>query len=86
MSLNMTVWEVEENNLKVINKTKLDDENRLENWVARDSSILGIDFLIIGRQVTTYFGGRIDLLAIDNQGDIVIMELKTSQKHLRVRY
>lgn len=76
MSFNMTVWEVEGNNLKVIAKTKLDNESRLEDWVSRDSSILGLDILIIGRQVTTYFGGRIDLLAIDSQGDIVILELK----------
>jgi RecB family endonuclease NucS len=76
MSLNMTVWDVDGNNLKVIGKSKLDNESRLEDWVARDSSILGLDLLIIGRQVTTYFGGRIDLLAIDSQGDIVILELK----------
>jgi len=76
MALNMMVWEVEGNSLKVIAKTKLDNEGRLEDWIARDSSILGLDLLIIGRQVTTYFGGRIDLLAVDSQGDIVILELK----------
>ncbi|GAG88860.1 unnamed protein product, partial [marine sediment metagenome] len=38
-----------------------------------------MELLIIGRQVTTDFGGRIDLLAIDRQGDITIIELKRNK-------
>jgi len=72
----MNLWKVSGNNIKEINKTKLNYEERLEDWIVNDSSILGIDLLIIGRQVPTQFGGRIDLLCIDPQGDIVILELK----------
>ncbi len=32
--------------------------------------------LLIGRQVSTEFGGRVDLLGIDREGDLVILELK----------
>ena len=35
--------------------------------------------LVIGRQVKTIFGGRIDLLCINGDGDLVIVELKRGQ-------
>jgi len=76
MSFNITLWKVDGNKLGEIQKSKLDSENRLEDWIYQDSSILGMDVLIIGRQVPTDYGGRIDLLGIDSQGDLVIIELK----------
>jgi hypothetical protein len=51
-------------------------EARLEEWLARDISILSDELLVIGRQVETAFGGYIDLLCIDRAGDLVIVELK----------
>lgn len=54
---------------------RLDLEERLENWLARDISVLDPDLLVIGRQVLT-MGGPLDLLCIDEQGDLVIVELK----------
>jgi len=76
MALNMMLWEIQEDSLIEIQKMGLDTEERLEDWIAADSAILGLDVLIIGRQVKTEFGGRIDLLGIDRQGDIAILELK----------
>jgi hypothetical protein len=38
--------------------------------------LLGLDVLIIGRQVTTDYGGKIDLLGIDAEGDLALIELK----------
>ena len=76
MSFSMNLWKVLEKNISEINKTNLNYEERLEDWIANDSSILGGDLLIIGRQTPTEFGGRIDLLCIDSQGDVVILELK----------
>jgi Endonuclease NucS len=54
---------------------KLDLEDRLESWLAQDISVLDPDLLVIGRQVPTE-GGPLDLLCIDDQGDLVIVELK----------
>lgn len=48
----------------------------IEDWVAKDPSLLGLDALIIGRQVPTDHGKYIDLLALDANGSIVIIELK----------
>ena len=35
----------------------------LEMWIAKDLNLLGLNTLVIGRQVVTDFGGRIDILA-----------------------
>lgn len=73
----MKLWRVvQETELKELPTSSLEAEYILEDWIAKDSSLLGMEFLMIGRQVTTGFGGRIDLLAIDRQGDITIIELK----------
>ncbi len=56
--------------------SRLDDEARLEAVLHRDITFLGLDVMVIGRQVITAYGKRIDLLAIDAQGDLAIIELK----------
>ncbi|MCK4232497.1 hypothetical protein KAX21_06060 [candidate division WOR-3 bacterium] len=57
-------------------KEKLLEEN-LEDWIARDSSLLGEPLLIVGRQVIIPdVRDRLDLLALDPDGRAVIIELK----------
>jgi hypothetical protein len=53
-------------------------ESVLETWLENnpDKIIENGSLLIIGRQVTTNLGRFIDLLAIDRQGDLVVIELK----------
>ncbi len=72
----MTLWRVSEQKLTELPKLRLDSEDRLEAWIEQDVSLLGMDLLIIGRQVRTQFGGWIDLVAIDSEGDLLIIELK----------
>jgi Endonuclease NucS len=76
MAFTMTLWENRAETLVELPKQKLDQEDRLETWIEKDISLLGLDVLIVGRQVHTPFGGRIDLLALDQEGDAVIIELK----------
>ena len=77
MPISMKLWRVvQETELKELPTSSLEAEYILEDWIAKDSLLLGMELLMIGRQVTTDFGGRIDLLAIDRQGDITIIELK----------
>ncbi|MFL5245255.1 MAG: hypothetical protein ACJ8FY_24405 [Gemmataceae bacterium] len=76
MSFNMLLWTIENGGLAEMTRERLDNEDRLEQWIADDVALLGLIVLIIGRQVRTTSGGRIDLLAIDEQGDIVLVELK----------
>ncbi|MCW4046583.1 MAG: endonuclease NucS [Candidatus Bathyarchaeota archaeon] len=70
------LWKVESGILKEIEKGKLDLEEKLEEWIALDASIISSNLIIIGRQVSTDFGGAIDLLGMEENGDIVIIELK----------
>ena len=51
----------------------------MEDWLAKDISLLDPNLLVIGRQVLTDFGQAIDLLCLDNVGDTVIVELKRGQ-------
>ena len=76
MPFSMKLWQVQGKDLQEIKRDALNEEERLEDWVVKDPSILGIDVLLIGRQVTTASQGRIDLLAIDNEANLVVLELK----------
>jgi len=70
------MWKIANGILKEIEKGKLDLEEKLEEWIASDSSIISSNLIVIGRQVPTDFGGAIDLLGMEENGDIVIIELK----------
>jgi len=54
------------------------EEAVLENWLESNPDGIVEDgkLLIIGRQVSTNLGSVIDLLALDRQGDAVVIELK----------
>jgi hypothetical protein len=75
----MKLWQVQGKDLREINREALNDEERLEDWVVKDPRILGIDVLLVGRQVTTASGGRIDLLGIDEDANLMVLELKRNK-------
>ena len=79
MSLNMKLWRIDSDKPFMLSKSQLDTESRLEKWLGEDNTLLGINLLLIGNQVNTTFGGRIDFLAIDEDGDLVIIELKRNR-------
>lgn len=70
-----------DNKFKEFAKIGFHDEHQesvLETWLINnpENIIENGSLLIIGRQVTTNLGSFIDLLAIDRQGDLVVIELK----------
>ena len=54
-------------------------EEWIEDWLVDDISVLDPGLLIIGRQVRTSFGGVVDLLCMDAEGNLVVVELKRGQ-------
>lgn len=56
--------------------SKLPSEATLESLLAGDISILGLDVMVIGQQVSTAYGKKIDLLAMDREGSLYVIELK----------
>lgn len=73
-----------ENKFKEYAEIGFQDEHQeavLETWLENNPEriIENGSLLIVGRQVTTNLGSFIDLLAIDRQGDLVVIELKRTR-------
>ena len=79
MATKIRTWQITEGELKPIESTLADEGRRedydLEAWIASNPDIVASDLAIIGRQVTTR-SGPLDLLAIDGDGNLVVIELK----------
>jgi hypothetical protein len=59
-----------------VSTAKLANENMIQDWIAGRPELLGLNLLIIGREVVAPDRGRIDLLGIDEEGNLSILELK----------
>jgi hypothetical protein len=70
------LWKVESGQLAEVATASPKSESIVEDWIEKDPSILGLDLMIIARQFTTDFGGRIDLLGVDRAGDLTLIEMK----------
>lgn len=75
MPLELGIWRIDEGLHHVVS-VPLDFESRLQKILADDITIADPNLLVIGREVKTAFDKRIDLLAIDPDGNLVVIELK----------
>jgi hypothetical protein len=71
-----TLFKVTGNDLVPVPRGRIGSEEMLETWISNDPRIIGLDVLVIGRQIVTDFNGRIDILAMDREGDLTVIELK----------
>jgi hypothetical protein len=71
-----TLYKIDSGELVQVKRKTLASEEMLEVWLAKDPSIIGLDVLVLGRQIVTDYNGRIDVLAIDREGDLIVIELK----------
>ena len=78
MPIEVGVWRVD-NGLKTIPFKELEQEAILQQIIADDISVVDSRLMVIGREVTTAFGGRIDVLAIDASGNLAVIELKRNR-------
>ncbi|MFF0284512.1 hypothetical protein ACFYSW_30005 [Rhodococcus aetherivorans] len=75
MPVQIGLWRVDGTPVRV-RPARMPLEERLEAIIESDPAMLGQDLLIIGRQVVTSYGSRIDLVAVDVDGGLHVLELK----------
>ncbi|TDK65838.1 endonuclease NucS domain-containing protein [Sapientia aquatica] len=78
MSIRTAVWKVG-SQPQVLAESELASEKLLEDMIVSAPNLLSEDWLLIGRQVSTSFGGIIDLLAIAPDGGLVVIEIKRNR-------
>ena len=81
MPIETGLWRIQEDSKpQSISLSGMDYEQHLQNIFAEDISIVEPPrLMVIGREVVTTYGGRIDLLAIDADGNLIVFELKRGQ-------
>lgn len=78
MPVNQSIWKVADIPVK-LSTSSLTSENELEEMICNDIGILNEEWLPIGRQVPTEHGGHLDILAIDEYGNLILIELKKNK-------
>ena len=57
MAFTTALWKINQNKPETVPAAQVGLEKHLEDWIEADSSILGLDLMLIGRQVSTDHGG-----------------------------
>ena len=70
------MWRIDGEEPKPLTTSVLPAEKDLHEFLKRDPSLLGDRLLVIGSEVITPYGPRLDLLAIDAEGNLNLLELK----------
>ena len=76
MPVEMRMWRIDGSQPRPLSPSVLPAEKDLHAFLAKDPSLLGERLLIIGSEVPTPYGKRLDLLAIDADGNLHLLELK----------
>src|SRR6267154_2516277 len=75
MSIRHAIWKVASQPTPLI-ESSLVSEQLLEEMIVVAPKIISDEWMLIGRQENTGFGGRVDLLAIAPDGSLVLIEIK----------
>jgi len=76
MSLETAIWRVTDQGPVRISYASLELEASLEDMVVADPTMIGLDLVIVGRQISTTYGGYIDTLGVDSDAQVHVIELK----------
>lgn len=76
MPVEMRMWRIDGTEPRPLTASVLPAEKELHEFLVRDPSMLGERLLVIGSEVPTPFGKRLDLLAVDFDGNLHLLELK----------
>src|SRR5437764_1135300 len=75
MPIRHAIWKVGTQPQPLI-ESSLAAESLLEEMIVANPLLMSDEWMLIGRQEGTGFGGRIDLLAIAPDGTLVLIEIK----------
>ena len=75
MPIRQSIWKVGDSP-QPLEESRLASEQQLEQMIVANPRLLSEDILLVGRQEDTGWGGRIDLLAVNPDGTLVLVELK----------
>lgn len=75
MPIRHAIWKVSNQPQPLVEST-LPNEKLLEDMIVAAPRLLSEEWMLIGRQEDTSYGGRIDLLAVAPDGALVLIELK----------
>jgi hypothetical protein len=78
MPIHHAIWKVATQPQPLV-ESSLANEKLLEEMIVAAPRVLSDEWMLIGRQEDTGFGGRIDLLAIAPDGALVLIELKRNR-------
>jgi hypothetical protein len=70
------LYQAKDDGLVPVTRKRLANEDQLQCWIASNPRLAGLDALVLGREITTEFGGRIDVFALDREGNTIIIECK----------
>ena len=72
-------WQVGAGGPVRLGAVSIELERHLEEWIEKEPQLVGDGLEVIARQLTVEGGGRLDLLALDPQGRLVVIEVKRAQ-------
>src|SRR5436309_2953935 len=75
MPVRQAIWKVAPTP-QPLEESALPNEQMSEEMIVADPRVISDEWMLIGRQEDTGYGGRVDLLAIAPDGSLVLIELK----------
>ena len=87
MKDDIKIWEVDSSSkaaVPVASTNRMETEHSFEEVLARNPDMLTPGLTLVGRQ-TPVEGGSLDLLGVDEDGRLVVFELKRRKAHARRR-
>lgn len=70
------IWQIKDSLPRKLNESSIDLEKNLESWIEKDPSLIQAGLVMLARQMRIE-DGRLDLLALDPQGRLVLIEIKS---------